>query len=656
MPIEDHLPRLDDHTYDSIVAEMRSRISRYTPEWQPVWSDLNDSDPGITMLQVFAWLGEMLTYRMNQVPALSYLKFLQLLGVELRAAEPAQAQITFPMKASFATATTIVSLGTQVIAETAGGGPPLVFEATQALTVLRPRLAAVLAYDGNLAYETATEANDKATSFRPFGPTASAGAALLLGFDGTSAFPATEFTLHAWGVDTGRRSAVACGPGATPSFPSATVRWSAWTGFDWTPITLLKDDTLAFTRTGEIVLRTPDNLATTTIPPEPNPLHWLRAELVTSQYERPPVLMALRTNTMTMTQMETVRDEVLGGSTGRPHQSFRLTNTPVLAGSLELEVDQGSGPEVWQQVDDFLASSPRDQHYALNRTTGEVRFGDGRNGAIPIANVSNPGANVVARRYRYGGGAHGNVGPGVLRALRNAVPGIDENGVTNLVASFGGRDEETLDQAKQRAPAAIRARCRAVTADDFEFFAGQAANIARARALPLRHPDFPDVAVPGVVTVVVVPDSDDPEPRPSEGTMRTVCAYLDQRRLLTTELYVAPPAYQEVSVAVEVVADDAADLAEVQRQVERTLLTYFHPLKGGENGRGWPFGGTISFSRTFQRVFSVPGVSSVDRLVITVDGVEAPECRDVPLQPDALASSRRHEVSVGYARMAVGAT
>ncbi|MEP6817664.1 MAG: putative baseplate assembly protein, partial [Marmoricola sp.] len=77
MPLKDNIPKLDDHSYESIVAEMRSRISRYTPEWSPVWSDLNDSDPGITMLQVFAWLGEMLAYRMNQVPALVYLKFLQ---------------------------------------------------------------------------------------------------------------------------------------------------------------------------------------------------------------------------------------------------------------------------------------------------------------------------------------------------------------------------------------------------------------------------------------------------------------------------------------------------------------------------------------------------------------------------------------------------
>ena len=656
MPLEDHLPKLDDHTYDSIVAEMRSRVSRYTPEWQPAWSDFNDSDPGVTMLQVFAWLGEMLAYRMNQVPTLSQLKFLQLLGVELRAAEPAQAQITFPMTAAFPRSTTIVPLGTQVIAETAGGGPPLVFEATRALTVLQPRLGAVIAYDGNAGYELVTAANDLVSPFQPFGPTASVGAALLLGFDGGGPFPATELTLHAWGVDTGQRAAVSCGLGASPSYPSATVRWSAWTGLDWSPVTLLKDDTLAFTRTGEIVLRTPDDLAATTVPPEPAARYWIRAELVTSQYERPPLLQAVRTNTMTLTQMETVRDEVLGGSTGRPSQTFRVTNTPVLEGSLQLEVDQGSGPEVWQEVGDFLASSPRDLHYVLNRTTGEVRFGDGRTGAIPIANVNNPGANVVARSYRYGGGTHGNVAAGALHALRNAVPGIDEGGITNLVASFGGRDEETLDQAKQRAPAAIRSRCRAVTSDDFEFFATQAANIARAKALPLRHPDFPGVEVPGVVTVVVVPDSPDPEPRPSEGTMRTVCAYLDQRRLLTTELYVAPPTYQEVGIEVEVVADDAADLAEVQRQVEQSLLDYFHPLHGGEDGRGWPFGGTVSFSRSFQRVFSVAGVTSVDRLVITVDGVEAPECRDVALQPDALASSRTHRVSVAYARLSRGST
>ncbi len=156
MPLADHIPKIDDRSYDSIVAEMRARISRYTPEWKPVWTDLNDSDPGITMLQVFAWLGEMLAFRMNRVPELNYLKFLQLLGIELRPKEPAQAEITFPVRATHPLPTAIVPKGTQVIAETPGGGPPLVFEATRALVCLAAQLASVLSYDG-YSYEPVTE-------------------------------------------------------------------------------------------------------------------------------------------------------------------------------------------------------------------------------------------------------------------------------------------------------------------------------------------------------------------------------------------------------------------------------------------------------------------------------------------------------------------
>jgi len=142
---------------------------------------------------------------------------------------------------------------------------------------------------------------------------------------------------------------------------------------------------------------------------------------------------------------------------------------------------------------------------------------------------------------------------------------------------------------------------------------------------------------------------------PAVGTLRTVCAYLDARRLLTTELYVAPPRYQEVRVRVELVALPTADLAEVQRGVEGALKSYFHPLTGGEDEKGWPFGGRISYSRTVQVVFSVSGVSSVDRLAISLDGVEAPPCTDVALQPNALAFSHGHQVSVSYDREGVGA-
>ena len=80
-----------------------------------------------------------------------------------------------------------------------------------------------------------------------------------------------------------------------------------------------------------------------------------------------------------------------------------------------------------------------------------------------------------------------------------------------------------------------------------------------------------------------------------------------------------------------------------------------HPLSGGEDGHGWPFGGPILYSRVVQRVLAVPGVDSIRRLVIAIDGEEGPECRDLQIRDGALVYSTEHEVSVGYAVATGGA-
>src|SRR5258708_33335053 len=136
----------------------------------------------------------------------------------------------------------------------------------------------------------------------------------------------------------------------------------------------------------------------------PGELFWLRVRVEAAGYERPPLLDAVRTNTIGATQAQTQRDEVLGGSSGRPDQIFPLAFTPVLNGTLRLEVDEGQGFQPWTQVADFFASTADDSHFVLNRTTGEVRFGDGEHGRIPVGSIDNPDGNIVARLYRYGGG------------------------------------------------------------------------------------------------------------------------------------------------------------------------------------------------------------------------------------------------------------
>jgi predicted phage baseplate assembly protein len=652
LSLQNAIPQIDDRRFEDILAEVRTRIARYTPEWTPVWTDVNDSDPGITLAQVFAWLSELLIYRMNKVPELNYIKFLQLLGIELKPAESAQAEITFPVLDTHPDPFVIVPLRAQVSAEPTDGGAPVIFEIERALTALTAQLAAVQVFEG-FDYTNVTALNNEPElGFEPFGHLANVDGAIVLGFKYDKDFPAQiELNLSFITFEGGSFAGVSnCGLPETTAFPSATIIWEYWNGSEWRGMNLLKDETRALEKSGHIFLKTPakNEMQRAVIGRVTDSLYYIRGRITRSGYEQAPKLLAVRTNTVNAKQAETVLNEVIGGSDGRPNQVLKLSNAPVLPDNLTIEVDEGDGFQTWERVQDFFGSGRTDRHFVLNPTSGEVRFGDGENGSIPVANVNNPGSNVVARMYRFGGGKRGNVGANTLKTLLTAVLGLDENAITNLQAAFGGRDEEDLDDAKKRAPQSLKNKCRAVTGEDFESLAMQAANIKRAKALPLFHSSFPDVRVPGVVSVIVVPDSDSPKPIPSDGTIRTVCEYLNLRRLLTTELYVIKPNYQEVSTRVEVIARNDADLGEVKQQIETALLNYFHPLKGGENNDGWPFGGRIAFSQVYQRVFTVEGVQSIEKLVLSIDGNEIPECKDVPIPEGMLLFSTKHDVTVNY--------
>jgi predicted phage baseplate assembly protein len=650
MPLDAYPPRIDDRRFDDIMTEVRTRIARYTPEWTPVWTDVNETDPGVTMVEVFAWLTDLTLYRLNKVPALNYLKFLELIGIELEPAAPAQVDITFPVLPSAPAPYVIVPGATQLSADPGDGLPPTIFETALAMTALRARLTAVLAYDG-FAYTILTTQNDKPDGgFQPFGPLANQGSALLLGLD--APIPGgIDLDLTFWRAPESKApSPVSCGLPATRVYPSARLSWESWTGRAWQSLNLYSDETVSLTRSGHVHLKASQDVDQAADFGGVAGRYWIRARVVAGGYELPPDLFAIRFNTVAAIQAETIGDEVLGGSDGRPNQVFQLENSPVLAGSLVVDVDEGEGFEPWTEVRDALGSRRGDRHFVLNRTTGEVRFGDGVNGQIPVANPDNPGGNVVARSYRFGGGQRGNVGPGAVSTLQTSIAGIDETAIGNLQAAYAGRDEETLENAKKRAPQALKSQCRAVTGSDFEAAAEQAGNVKRALALPLAHPDFPETQVPGVVTVVVVPDAPTTEarPMPSEGLLRTVCAYLDQRRLLTTEVYVVAPTYQEVSVEVSIIVKNDSDLGAVKAAAETSLLDYFHPLRGGEDGQGWPFGGNVFYSRVQNRVFSVPGVERTDQLLITVDGLQAAECADVDIPAGVLLFSRENRVDVRY--------
>ena len=125
------VPNLDDRSWKQIVDEAVRLIPRYCPEW----TNHNASDPGITLLELYAWMTEMVIYRLNKVPEKNFLTFLDLIGVRLKPPEPAKVVLEFTPSEGV-DGELIVKRGTQVATLQAGGGDPVTFETLRDVALL----------------------------------------------------------------------------------------------------------------------------------------------------------------------------------------------------------------------------------------------------------------------------------------------------------------------------------------------------------------------------------------------------------------------------------------------------------------------------------------------------------------------------------------
>jgi predicted phage baseplate assembly protein len=272
----------------------------------------------------------------------------------------------------------------------------------------------------------------------------------------------------------------------------------------------------------------------------------------------------------------------------------------------------------WKPVESFFESGPRSRHYVRIPTAGQIQFGDGSKGLCPPEGRN----NILAARYQIGGGTRGNVNADTLTALTRSIAYIDK--VSDPLPAAGGSDAETVEQAKVRAPLEIKSRDRAVTAEDFETLARRASTgVARAKCLPSGRHD-------GHVLLVIVPGSDEHQLDltrrllPSPELLRQVQNYVDERRLVATVLDVIKPVYVEVSLKVTLVRRTIGQSDRVRREIEDRLRRYLHPLHGGRDGKGWPFGRAVYKSDLARIVEDIPGVEMIDGITIYDEDRRAP--------------------------------
>ncbi len=620
------IPNLDDLRFQSdLVDEARKRIIRYCPEW----TEYNISDPGITLIELFAWMTEMMIYRLNRVPEKNYLKFLEMLGFQLEPAKTATANITFWLSALLPlsendTTTVTVPAGTEVQSE--DQPDPVVFTTSRDLKINAPLLAHVRT-ENNFNQNSLSRLGVEV--FRPFSNTPKAGDTFYLGFNDRN-----DISGHILRFEFDCEPTEAVGiRRENPPWVWECLTDEGWVELKPSRMEGERDTTGGLNNEhGSLTLYTPLNFV-------PQVQHGLQAFWIRCRIEQRTPSQGMYTESPRVTGLhvyaagaqvpaanaQVVEGEILGESDGEPGQHFSLLHAPVLnfTDGETVEVEETvDGLQVfvpWEKVDDFSGSDKFSRHYMLDTATGEIIFGpsvrqpDGS--IVQYGRVPESGHRIRVTDYRYGGGTRGNLPENAIDIMNASLAYISR--ASNLNRALGGRDQESLEELIQRAQREIQSQRRAVTAADFEQFALKSTRaVARTRCIT------PELSGSGAVTLVIVPDVLDALKlgnlhalHVSDDLKGTIRGYLDQYRLLTTALNVDEPKYYGIKVKTTVVAQDFASDADVTTEVTERLNRFLSPLKDytaeDELSRGWEFGRNVFAAEIVSLIQKSPSVKYV---------------------------------------------
>ena len=299
--------------------------------------------------------------------------------------------------------------------------------------------------------------------------------------------------------------------------------------------------------------------------------------------------------------------------------------------------------EVWVQWDrrqHLYESTGNDRHYMLDQASGSVHFGNDRFGMIPPL-----GGVIRCRRSATGGGLVGNIAQGHVNQLLGGVAGVEA--VFNARPSEGGADGESLTALADRGPRVLQHRGRAVTIGDYETMAREASPaVAVARAAAHQTPAGHHV--PGMVTLVIIPHSEEPEPRPSTGLRERVRRYIsgrvDANLDAARNVFVTGPQYWPIDVTATIAPVDSDEAGNIEEAARRVVERFLHPLYGGPQGAGWPAGRRVYLSDLASILERVEGVDYVRELTLIVDGTPQGESAFVPADRFAVVGELRFKL------------
>jgi hypothetical protein len=642
-------PTLDNRVFDQLVAEGRSRIPRLAPQW----TDHNASDPGITLVELVAWLTEQNIYRFDRPSNEVVRAFARLAGVRSRApgvartvvvlADPNGAGIALPARMQ--------------LASSAADS----FETIDALYVSPATLVT------------------QATGFA-FGPRPRPGAALYLAFDRALDAPGKTLSLYvwteSWRADVATREAlvaefeaqlerlmIEC-PCDAWKAKAVEIDWrlhyrvrTVWEfyagGGVWTPLADVSDETRALSLSGFVRFSAPAGHQSGG---GPGPGYFIRCRIASGRFECPPRLALVAFNAVGAEHALSRPEKNIGRARGHAGALFPFADRPiaVVAGRTRLRLDNGIDPPQtdWHEVLEWDRSGSHDRNFLVTPERGELQSGDGLRGVVLPAGYS------VHVAYLEGGGEAGNILAGTLAtvppnaanvALAPAIAGfVKPLTVWQPFDASGGTPRETLGSVEARAYDNSTRVDKAVTIEDFERLARSTPGVpvAQVHAVPALYPSMPCYPAPGVVTLIVVPDCPLPAPLPSRALLDAVLRYLLPRRLVTSEVRAIAPVYRRVTVFATLQLGCDASAAAVRARALSAIDAFFDPVTGGPDGAGWPIGRTVYRSEVLALLADLDGVERVTAFGLQGPGDSGPRCGNIELCKHELVVPGRHALQL----------
>lgn len=678
------LEKLNSETFEDIVEAAVKEIARHDTSW----NNLQAADPGMTLVDLLAWLKAMQHQYMSVIFPESKRRFLELLGMESR---PVQCARTLVEVSGAET-------DLRIPEESKWRAGELVFENRTPAAALASRLKSVVFRSGERAEQVEAGQLGQGRLF-PI-------------FPGLGAEPAREpreemelfftdpipsgwvFSLYVSLQEDPRRTPVQEGDGFVPL---ARLSWEVYTGDGWKEAEVVRDDTHGFLFSGLLSLRHEGEM----IPLEEQGFA-LRVRLLQDGYDLPPQVRDIRFNVVEVFQQDTlVRQDVfqgpavmeshlglfgrhrvfvkgeegwqetgfsleeqdgkqvilpqresggetmvisygldepqgvtLGSGTGFSHQrlEFPLVKKGIL--DLNLLIGRGRGEKItftqWEKREDFYSSGPRDRHFVMDAEEGILQFGDHVQGVMPPKGEG----NILLGQCRVSRGKEGNIKAGQIRKLDALSPALAALTVRQILPASGGEDGEKLEETLARAEEALRSGERAVTAADYQALLRKIPGLIVENSRVLTGFAGPEDR--RITLVVQGAGRAREQALPSyEENIRRV---MDRHRLLTTQIHVVWPRRVELVVRGRLAAAPYGQ--DAPGQVRRRIEQFVRDLNQN-------FGSVFSFGELYCAVDLLDCVERIESLSVEPVGeyIQKTTADDILAPPNSIYHITRFELS-----------